>query len=93
MCRFTIRDVLWLTVVAALSVSWWVDNKRIENTLKAFKAEHDAKQLELDDKLEIVNQMNMEAQRRMGHYTIKGVPPPKKNRTPYIRDPSVGNRP
>jgi len=26
MLRFTIRDVLWLTVVVALSVGWWLDH-------------------------------------------------------------------
>jgi hypothetical protein len=25
MFRFTIRDVLWLTVVVALGVAWWLD--------------------------------------------------------------------
>jgi hypothetical protein len=25
MFRFTIRDVLWLTVVVALGVGWWID--------------------------------------------------------------------
>ena len=32
--RFTIRDLLWLTVVVALGVAWWVDRSRfpsIEN--------------------------------------------------------------
>ena len=28
MFRFTIRDVLWLTVVAALGVGWWVERDR-----------------------------------------------------------------
>jgi hypothetical protein len=28
MFRFTIRDVLWLTVVVALSTAWCVDNYR-----------------------------------------------------------------
>jgi hypothetical protein len=28
MFRFTIRDVLWLTVVAALAVGWWVEHRR-----------------------------------------------------------------
>jgi hypothetical protein len=23
--RFTIRDLLWLTVVVALAVGWWID--------------------------------------------------------------------
>ena len=27
--RFTIRDLLWLTVVAALAVGWWVDRCRM----------------------------------------------------------------
>ena len=29
MFRFTIRDVLWLTVVAALAAGWWSDQDRI----------------------------------------------------------------
>ena len=28
MPRFTIRDVLWLTVVVALAVGWWIDHRR-----------------------------------------------------------------
>jgi len=28
MFRFTIRDVLWLTVVVALGVAWWIDHQR-----------------------------------------------------------------
>jgi hypothetical protein len=27
--RFTIRDVLWLTVVAALAAGWWIDRARL----------------------------------------------------------------
>jgi hypothetical protein len=27
MFRFTIRDVLWLMVVVAMSVGWWLDRK------------------------------------------------------------------
>jgi hypothetical protein len=27
MFRFTIRDVLWLTVVVALAVSWWLEHR------------------------------------------------------------------
>jgi len=74
MFRFTIRDVLWLMVLAALAVSWWIDNNRIEKSLKTLKAEHNAKQLELDDKLEIVNQMYMEEKRRQGWHVIQGFP-------------------
>jgi len=28
--RFTIRDLLWLTLVAALIVGWWVDRRSIQ---------------------------------------------------------------
>ena len=28
MFKFTIRDLLWLTVVAALGVGWWVDRQQ-----------------------------------------------------------------
>jgi hypothetical protein len=34
MFRFSIRDVLWLTVVVAMAVGWWIDRvglKRQEN--------------------------------------------------------------
>jgi hypothetical protein len=27
--RFTIRDLLWLTVVVALAIAWWADRSRI----------------------------------------------------------------
>jgi hypothetical protein len=29
--RFSIRDLLWLTLVAALAVGWWVDHKRLSS--------------------------------------------------------------
>jgi hypothetical protein len=34
MFRFTIRDVLWLTVVVALVVAWWGDHIRLVRELK-----------------------------------------------------------
>jgi hypothetical protein len=33
MFRFTIRDVLWLTVVVALAAGWWVDRRRFDGPL------------------------------------------------------------
>lgn len=30
MLRFTIRDVLWLTVVVALTVAWWVEHRQLK---------------------------------------------------------------
>ena len=44
MFRFTIRDVLWLTVVVALVVGWWLDRARLDSEREAVKA----KQRELD---------------------------------------------
>jgi hypothetical protein len=29
MFRFTIRDLLWLTVVVAVSVAWWTSRQRV----------------------------------------------------------------
>jgi hypothetical protein len=29
MFHFKIRDLLWLTVVVALGVGWWVDHRRL----------------------------------------------------------------
>jgi len=37
MLRFTIRDVLWLTVVVAITVSWWVDHRWLTGDRLAFQ--------------------------------------------------------
>ena len=29
-CRFSIRDLLWLTVVAAILISWWLDRSELK---------------------------------------------------------------
>jgi hypothetical protein len=31
--RFTIRDFLWLTVVVALGVSWWIDHRLLDKRI------------------------------------------------------------
>jgi hypothetical protein len=38
MFRFTIRDVLWLTLVAALAIGWWADQDRIRRQTMALRA-------------------------------------------------------
>ena len=35
--RFTIRDLLWLTVVVALGVAWWIDRSRLAKELDFLK--------------------------------------------------------
>ena len=32
--RFTIRDLLWLTLVVALAVGWWLDHHRFRRFLE-----------------------------------------------------------
>ena len=32
--RFTIRDLLWLTVVAAILVSWWLDRSELKHQIE-----------------------------------------------------------
>ena len=33
--RFTIRDLLWLTVVAAVLVCWWLDRSRLKQQFES----------------------------------------------------------
>jgi len=39
MLRFTIRDMLWLTVVVAMGVGWWAEHRRLVPTIAALKAQ------------------------------------------------------
>jgi hypothetical protein len=41
MLRFTIRDVLWLTVVVALAVGWGVDRVRLSRQLASVQESAD----------------------------------------------------
>jgi hypothetical protein len=36
--RFSIRDLLWLTVVVALAAGWWVDHGAMKNNLDKLQA-------------------------------------------------------
>jgi hypothetical protein len=31
--RFTIRDLLWLALVVAMAVGWWLNNRQMANTI------------------------------------------------------------
>lgn len=35
MFRFAIRDLLWLTLLAAIVVAWWVDRNRLARQIDA----------------------------------------------------------
>jgi hypothetical protein len=40
--RFSIRDLLWLTLVAAFAVAWWVDRSRLQSRLETVELRHRA---------------------------------------------------
>jgi hypothetical protein len=35
MLRFTIRDLLWLTVVAAMALGWWREHQKLQGVREA----------------------------------------------------------
>lgn len=35
--KFLIRDLLWLTLVVALAVAWWLDHRRQAAELRVFR--------------------------------------------------------
>jgi len=39
MLRFTIRDVLWLMVVAGLAIGWWIDRRSLAGQVARLKAD------------------------------------------------------
>jgi hypothetical protein len=41
MLRFTIRDVLWLTVVVAFGVGWWIDRGKLARKVKMLELHRD----------------------------------------------------
>jgi len=44
MFRFSIRDVLWLTALVALSVGWWLDRRNVDK----LRLEREAMRIERD---------------------------------------------
>jgi hypothetical protein len=77
MYRFTIRDMLWLTVVAALAVSWWVDLERIDTTLARLeqeraKVEQDRQllQADFDDRLIVLDQLQRKASEKYSRSVV-----------------------
>ena len=69
MFRFTIRDVLWLTVVVGLTLSWWIDSRRIETAVVKLESDRRDLQAEFDDKLWIVNEMQIKAKKELDRAT------------------------
>lgn len=49
MFRFTIRDVIWLTIGVALAISWWIDRNRLTSRLDSLTLENEARTAERDE--------------------------------------------
>ena len=47
--RFTIRDLLWLTLVVAMSVGWWLDHRRRNEFLSRYVITGDSKHVFIGD--------------------------------------------
>jgi len=47
--RFTIRDLLWLTLVVAMAVGWFVNRTHFKSELAHFKSELAAKDHQIND--------------------------------------------
>jgi len=71
MLRFTIRDVLWLTAVAALGVAWCVDRSILGTKLGRLAADNLKQSLDLEKERE----RSEEAWRILGHMPSKSPPP------------------
>jgi hypothetical protein len=57
MFRFTIRDILWLTALVALAVSWWHDRKTWHEEKAALMKQRDA---DVENERRIANLRAME---------------------------------
>jgi hypothetical protein len=79
MFRFTIRDVLWLTVVVGLSVALWVDRTKHQADLEAL------------DELQRHDGMLWEAVRREGYTTVSEHN--RVSLTPYPPNPPLAKPP
>ena len=63
MFRFALRDMLWLTVVAAMSVAWWADHAALNRTRSALS---EARK-QADDLLLILKQDGYDIHAPMGN--------------------------
>jgi len=59
--RFTIRDVLWLTVVVGMGVAWWLNTKRLDaHYLKDLKAMREWAEMQLEEEHKVINHLRAE---------------------------------
>jgi hypothetical protein len=70
MFRFSIRDVLWLTVVVGLTVGWWITTQRlseVQRHLSEVEAKRDAIQATLDSITQGIAKAKMDDQFRRAY--------------------------
>ena len=80
MFRFTIRDVLWLTVVVGLAVALWLKHRNLVNERQTLEIERKSlasKTQELDKKFE---QLRRSANAIIQAQIKQSQPPPTENR-------------
>jgi hypothetical protein len=70
MFRFTIRDVLWLTVVVALGVGWWLDQRQLRIQNRQY-LEDQVRAKEQMQQLEIRIDLLAEARRRLNEELLR----------------------
>ena len=84
--KFSIRDLLWLTVVAAFAVAWGVDRTRLAQTIESQKREQLEQALRLRE-----DAARMSAQAQAALKFLRTVQAAEENETENQADPE--NRP
>ena len=61
--RFTIRDLLWLTLVVAVSVGWWLDNRKVTQKFADYRSQAETTVTRLEADL-VRHQADLEREQR-----------------------------
>jgi len=78
MFRFPIRDILWLTVVVAMAVAWWVDHSKITAEKQSLIVQRDA---EVANERRLANMKAREIWGGLSSQRITGQPLPVTSRS------------
>jgi hypothetical protein len=78
MFRFTIRDVLWLTVVVGVAAAWWTDQRWLRANIRATTYEYRELQSEYvkvkqtrDETLDVLREAHRAIQSGKAHAGLK----------------------
>jgi len=67
--KFTIRDILWLTILVAVSVAWWLDHRtslRMQEQLR-----QQAEQLQYQSHIELAQRLLAETEVATGRRAVE----------------------